>query len=67
MSEDDENRNANGDGESEDELEKGEYSNYKTVRDEEDSEQGEEDSAMVLLPLRLEDREREQEDTAKRR
>lgn len=43
MSEDDENRNANGDGESEDELEKGEYSNYKTVRDEEDSEQGEEE------------------------
>lgn len=35
MSEDDENRDANGD-ESEDGLEKGEYSNYKTVWDEEE-------------------------------
>lgn len=35
MSEDDENRDANGD-ESEDGLEKGEYSNYKIVWDEEE-------------------------------
>ncbi|ADV25834.1 hypothetical protein I305_00006 [Cryptococcus gattii E566] len=34
MSEDDENRDANGDDASEDGLEKGEYSNYKTVWDE---------------------------------
>lgn len=36
MSEDDENRDANGDDESEDRLEKGEYSNYETVWDEEE-------------------------------
>ncbi|KIR50868.1 hypothetical protein I315_06715 [Cryptococcus gattii Ru294] len=34
MSEDDENRDANEDDASEDGLEKGEYSNYKTVWDE---------------------------------
>lgn len=36
MSKDDGDRDANGDDESEDGLEKGEYSNYKTVSDEEE-------------------------------